>query len=139
STTTAGTSCAAAPRAPPARAAASSAMARKPRTGRADARPASGAGGREGTEGEVLAVGCDVHFDLVAPAELPEHDLLAEGILDVPLDGTLERPRAIVLVVALVHEERRGRRREPDLVAEPPLDLLEEDLDDLGDVLAAER
>ena len=70
----------------------------------------SGLGAGQGPEGQPLAVGRDIHLDLVAPAELAHEDLLAERILDVLLDRPLERPGAVVLVVAVLDQEvDRGR------------------------------
>ena len=69
-----------------------------------------GLGAGQRPEGQPLAVGRDVHLDLVAAAELAHEDLLAERILDVPLDRPLERPGAVVLVVAVLDQELdRGR------------------------------
>src|SRR6476469_9103274 len=82
--------------------------------------------------GAPAAGGRDVDFDLVAAAELAHQDLLAERILHELLDRPLERTRPVVLVVPLLHQELEGALGELDLVAQPPLHLLEEDGDDLA-------
>ena len=71
---------------------------------------ALGLGAGQRPEGQPLAVGRDVDLDLVAAAELAHEDLLAERILDVPLDRPLERPRAVALVVAVLDQEVDGGR-----------------------------
>src|SRR5206468_13038108 len=93
------------------------------RTGAGRARQDSGRGGGQGgasrlqagesPERQALLVGRDVDFDLVAAREVADQDLLREGILDVLLNRALERPRAVVLVVAVIHEEVARRRRQP--------------------------
>src|SRR5882724_2947576 len=53
-------------------------------------------------EREPLAIGRDIHFDLVAAAEIPHEDLLAQRILDIALDRALERARPVTLVVPVL-------------------------------------
>src|SRR5687768_11928655 len=87
-----------------------------PAPGRGPAPATSGLGPGQRPEHQPLAVGRDVHLDLVAPAELAQQDLLAERVLDELLDRPLERSGAIVLVVALLHQEVDRALGEPDLV-----------------------
>src|SRR2546430_11685863 len=55
-----------------------------------------------------------VDLDLLAPRELADQDLLRERILDVLLNRALQRARAEVLIVPALHQEVRGRRRQPE-------------------------
>src|SRR5205823_3939581 len=99
-------------------------------------------GAGERAEPQAFLVRGHVDLDLVAPRELADQDLLRQRILDVLLDRALQRARAEVLVIAVVHEETRGRGRQPErelLVAQALLDLAQQDRHDLGDVLPAER
>src|SRR5690242_162056 len=96
---------------------------------------ALGLGVGQRPEAQPLTVGRDVHLDLVAASELAHEDLLAERILDVPLDRPLERPGAIALIVPVFDQEIGRGRRELDLVAQTPLHFLEQDGHDLRDVL----
>ena len=51
----------------------------------------------------------DIDLDLVAFREVAHENLLGERILDELLDRPLERTRAVLLVVAVLHQEI-GRR-----------------------------
>src|SRR5712691_3443365 len=90
-------------------------------------------------ECQPLAVGCHIHLDLVAAAEVSHQDPLAERILDVALDGALEGSSAEVLVVAVIDQELDRSGREPDLVTQAPLHLAQQNRDDLRDVVFVER
>ena len=84
----------------------------------------------------------DVDLDLVPPRELAHQNLLRQRILDELLDRPLERPRAILLVVAVLHQEvgrRLGEAERELLLRQPLANVLEQHADDLRDVLAAER
>src|SRR5216117_2009356 len=63
-------------------------------------------------ERQALLVGSDVHLDLVALCEISDEDLLRQRVLDVLLNGALEGPRAVVLIVAVIDQEIRRRLRE---------------------------
>src|SRR5690348_8162055 len=82
---------------------------------------ALGLGAGQRPEDQPLTVGRDVHLDLVAASELAHEDLLAERILDVPLDRPLERPGAIALIVPVFDQEVGRGRSELDLVAQATL------------------
>jgi len=60
-----------------------------------------GAGAGQGAEDESVSFRREIHFDLIAPAELAHQYAFAQRILDVTLDGPLERPGAVALVVPL--------------------------------------
>src|SRR5581483_9193580 len=64
---------------------------------------------RQYAEVQPLAVRRDVDLDLVALREVAHEDFLRERILDELLNRSLERTRAILLVVAVLHQEV-GRR-----------------------------
>src|SRR5688500_9030685 len=102
-------------------------------------RAALGLGAGQCPERQPLAVGRDIDLDLVAAAEVAHENPLAERILDVALDGPLQRAGPIVLVIAVLDQELYRRRGELDLVAQPPLYLAQEDGDDLRDVVLGER
>src|SRR5437762_4158220 len=91
---------------------------------------------------ELLTVCGEVHFDLVALGELGEQDLLGERVLDVLLDRSLQRACSELLVVAVLHQERRCRLSELQgelFVTQSLLHILEQDRDNLGDVLLRQR
>src|SRR5258708_14084498 len=97
---------------------------------------------RERTELQPLAVAGRVDLDLVALGEVADQDLLGERVLDIALDGPLERPGAEVLVVAVLDQEiarRIGQLERELFVGEPAGQLLQHDPDDLRDVFARER
>src|SRR5438105_5747963 len=91
---------------------------------------------------ELLAVGRQVDFYLVALRKLGKQNLLGERILDELLDRSLERTRSELLVVAVFHKERRRRFSELEselLVAQSLLNILEQNLDDRRDVFLRQR
>src|SRR5207244_103429 len=84
----------------------------------------------------------DVHFDPSALGHLPAHDGLGERILDVLLDRQPQLARSVLRVVALVHQDRLGGRREDELDAllgELLVDLVEHQANDLLDVRQRQR
>src|SRR5215211_4931433 len=98
----------------------------------------------EELEAELVAsslVRDDDDADVSAALELAEQNLVGEALLDMLLDDPRHRPRAHLLVVAVVHEPFGGFFGELDgdvAVAELRLELQHELLDDLGDHLRAE-
>ena len=56
-------------------------------------------------EDQPFAVRRNIYLDLVSPAEVAHEDLLAQRVLDVALDGTLQRAGSVVLVVAVLDQE----------------------------------
>src|SRR6185503_7937852 len=90
-------------------------------------------------ESERVTLGDDA--DDVAGAEIAAQDTLRERILQLLLNRALQRPRPVDGVEAGLREPiaRRGIQRELDLAfGEPPLQILELDVDDLADVLLLE-
>jgi hypothetical protein len=61
-------------------------------------------------EDDLAALG--VGHDCVAVLELALQELERQRVLDQPLDGAPERPRAVDGVVALTREQILGRRRQ---------------------------
>jgi len=59
----------------------------------------------------------DVHVDPSTLGHLPAHDGLGERILDVLLDRPPKLARSVLRIVALVHQDRLGGRREDQLDA----------------------
>src|SRR4051812_47792845 len=96
------------------------AFARKPGAG------PSGLGSGQRPEDQSLAIGRHIDLDFVPPTELSHENLLAERILDVPLNRALQRPSSVVLVVTMFHQERGCGGGELDLVAQPALYLTQQ-------------
>src|SRR6185503_7200208 len=91
-------------------------------------------------ESERVTLGDDA--DDVAGAEIAAQDTLRERILQLLLNRALQRPRPVDGVEAGLREPiaRGGIERKLDLaVGEPPLQILELDIDDLAAVLLLER
>src|SRR3990172_2338343 len=66
-------------------------------------------GAGQGPELQPFTIERGIHLDFVAATEVPLQDLLGQRVLDEPLDGALQGPRAVVLVVAVLHQEVRAR------------------------------
>src|SRR5665647_3973158 len=69
--------------------------------------------------------------------QFAEKDLLGEAVLDVPLEGSAQRPRAEDRVETAFGDERLGGRRELDAhvaILEPRLDHGDQQIDDLLDL-----
>src|SRR5262245_41054489 len=91
-------------------------------------------------ESERVVLGDDA--DDVAGAEIAAQDTLCERILQLLLNRALQRPCPVDGIEARLREPiaRRGIERKADLaLREPPLQVLELDVDDLADVLLLER
>src|SRR4051812_15633272 len=90
--------------------------------------------GRQHPEFERIAARGDVNLELVSTGELSDEDLFGERILDVLLDRSLERPRSVLLVVAVLDQEVSGRGRELQaelLFRQTAANVLEQHRDDL--------
>src|SRR5262249_55890696 len=90
-------------------------------------------------EGEVLAA--PAHGHGVTLRELAAQDLLGQLVLDEPLDGALERARAVLRIPAVLDEELLGRLRDVEREAaprEPLLEAAELDVDDALHLVAGQ-
>src|SRR6185437_4746070 len=97
---------------------------------------------RQDPKVQPVAISRVIDLDLVALGELSHEDFLRKRVLDVLLDCPLERPRSVLLVVTMLHQELGGRVGELErqlLLRQPLPHVFEQDRHDLGDHLAAQR
>src|SRR5688572_25721591 len=91
---------------------------------------------------ELEAVVGDFDHNFVPRGEATLEQFLGQRILEVTLDRSLERPRAVLVVEPLLGEELLrpvGQDEFESAILEPADDVAEEDVDDRLDVLQGER
>src|SRR5687767_6043376 len=89
---------------------------------------------RRGTKDQLHGFRVEVDVDFAARREPLSEDLLRHGVFEVPLNGAQKRPRAIIRVEALFHQEfggLLGQNRHDFLVFQLFADAVQNDGQDL--------